>query len=52
MIGSTSEDVALVEAVQRGYASGQHHPGPVNQLEARVIHQQKLIAGRLGPANW
>lgn len=47
-----AEDIALVEAVQRGYGSGQYRPGPVNQLEARIVHQQRLIAGRLGQANW
>ncbi len=46
------EDMAFVETVQRGYGNGQHRPGPVNQLEARVIHQQQLIAGRLGKAPW
>lgn len=45
-----AEDVALVESVQRGYASGHYQPGPVHQLEARIVHQQKLILGRLGDA--
>ena len=47
-----AEDVALVEMVQRGYASGHYQPGPVNQLEARIVHQQRLILGRLGKPNW
>ncbi|MEA5463514.1 aromatic ring-hydroxylating oxygenase subunit alpha [Leptothoe sp. PORK10 BA2] len=39
----TNEDIALTESVQKGYASGTYRPGPVNQLEARIIHQQQLI---------
>ncbi|NEQ50670.1 MAG: aromatic ring-hydroxylating dioxygenase subunit alpha [Leptolyngbya sp. SIO3F4] len=39
----TSEDIVLTESVQQGYASGNYTPGPVNQLEARIVHQQKLI---------
>ncbi len=37
------EDLALVESVQQGYASGSYHPGPVHPLEARILHQQQLI---------
>jgi phenylpropionate dioxygenase-like ring-hydroxylating dioxygenase large terminal subunit len=37
------EDMALTESVQKGYASGTYRPGPVNGLETRIIHQQKLI---------
>lgn len=37
------EDMALTESVQVGYASGAYQPGPVNALEARIIHQQNLI---------
>ncbi|MEM9806797.1 MAG: aromatic ring-hydroxylating dioxygenase subunit alpha [Cyanobacteria bacterium P01_D01_bin.56] len=39
----TSEDIVLTESVQRGYASGVYSPGPVHQLETRIVHQQKLI---------
>ena len=39
----TQEDIALTESVQKGYTSGTYHPGPVNQLEARIVHQQQLI---------
>ncbi|MBT9313533.1 aromatic ring-hydroxylating oxygenase subunit alpha [Leptothoe kymatousa] len=39
----TSEDIILTENVQKGYASGAYTPGPVNQLEARIVHQQQLI---------
>ncbi|MEM9163994.1 MAG: aromatic ring-hydroxylating dioxygenase subunit alpha [Cyanobacteria bacterium P01_F01_bin.4] len=39
----TNEDIALTESVQKGYASGAYQPGPVNQLEARIVHQQRLI---------
>jgi len=44
------EDRILAEGVQQGYASiqggneeFQHTPGPINQLEARIVHQQQLI---------
>jgi len=37
------EDMVLTESVQQGYASGAYTPGPVNGLETRIIHQQKLI---------
>jgi phenylpropionate dioxygenase-like ring-hydroxylating dioxygenase large terminal subunit len=37
-----SEDVALTEAVQKGYASGAHRAGPANQLEERITHQQQI----------
>ena len=39
----TNEDIALTESVQTGYVSGAYQPGPVNQLEARIVHQQQLI---------
>ncbi len=42
------EDIALTEGVQRGYASGTYRPGPVNNLEARIVHQQQLICQFLG----
>ena len=38
-----TEDVSLTESAQQGYASGQYVPGPVNALEARIVHQQQLI---------
>lgn len=44
------EDRILAEGVQQGYRSiqgesknDQYAPGPINQLEARIIHQQQLI---------
>ena len=44
------EDRILAEGVQQGYISiqgesGEPHyaPGPINQLEARIVHQQQLI---------
>lgn len=37
------EDQMLVEGVQRGYESGIYNSGPINRLEARMIHQQQLI---------
>ena len=37
------EDMDLTEGVQRGYASGAYRSGIANQLEDRIIHQQKLI---------
>jgi phenylpropionate dioxygenase-like ring-hydroxylating dioxygenase large terminal subunit len=37
------EDMDLTEGVQRGYASGAYQSGIANQLEQRIIHQQKLI---------
>jgi len=37
------EDMELTESVQKGYTSGAYRPGPVNGLETRIIHQQKLI---------
>ncbi|MBE9140412.1 aromatic ring-hydroxylating dioxygenase subunit alpha [Nodosilinea sp. LEGE 07088] len=37
------EDMVITESVQQGYASGVYTPGPVNGLEARIIHQQQLI---------
>ena len=42
-----AEDIALTESVQQGYASGTYQPGPVNQLEHRIVHQQQLIAQAL-----
>ncbi len=47
----SNEDIALTESVQKGYASGAYKPGPVNQLEARIVHQQKLILDFLSPAH-
>lgn len=41
------EDVAIAESVQRGYASGAYLPGPVHPLEARILHQQKLLLAYL-----
>ena len=41
--GFMAEDEALTESVQQGYASGAYSPGPVSQLEARIVHQQRLI---------
>lgn len=37
------EDLTLTEGVQKGYASGAFSPGPINELEARIVHQQQLI---------
>jgi phenylpropionate dioxygenase-like ring-hydroxylating dioxygenase large terminal subunit len=37
------EDRLLVEGVQQGYESGIYNSGPINRLEARMIHQQRLI---------
>ena len=45
--GFMAEDIALTESVQQGYASGVYQPGPVNQLEHRIVHQQQLIAQAL-----
>jgi phenylpropionate dioxygenase-like ring-hydroxylating dioxygenase large terminal subunit len=39
----THEDIAITEGVQRGYASGAYTPGVAHQLEARIIHHQRLI---------
>jgi len=44
-----AEDVTLTESVQQGYASGSYVPGPVHQLENRVMHQQRLILQHLQP---
>ncbi len=44
-----TEDEALVESVQLGYASGAYRPGPVSQLEHRIVHQQRLILQHLEP---
>lgn len=46
-----AEDMALTESVQQGYASGAYTPGPVNGLETRIIHQQKLIWEALSAAD-
>ncbi len=46
--GFMAEDIALTESVQQGYVSGTYQPGPVNQLEHRIVHQQQLIAQALG----
>ncbi len=43
------EDRGLVEAAQRGYASGLR-PGPPHRLEQRILHQQALYAGVMGEA--
>lgn len=48
--GFMAEDVALTESVQQGYASGAYTPGPVSQLEDRVVHQQQLILAHLQAA--
>ena len=37
------EDMTVTEMVQRGYASGAYTPGVANQLEDRILHQQRLI---------
>lgn len=37
------EDIVITEGVQQGYASGAYQPGIANELEARVLHQQKLM---------
>ncbi len=37
------EDIAITESVQRGYATDVYTPGIAHNLEARIIHQQKLI---------
>ncbi|MEM8613512.1 MAG: aromatic ring-hydroxylating dioxygenase subunit alpha [Cyanobacteria bacterium P01_H01_bin.105] len=47
----SEEDIALTESVQKGYASGAYQPGPVNQLEARIVHQQQLILNFLQLGN-
>ncbi|MCU0567120.1 MAG: aromatic ring-hydroxylating dioxygenase subunit alpha [Oculatellaceae cyanobacterium Prado106] len=39
----TQEDIVITEGVQKGYASGMYRPGPANQLEDRIVHQQRLI---------
>jgi phenylpropionate dioxygenase-like ring-hydroxylating dioxygenase large terminal subunit len=40
---TTQEDIVLTEGVQRGYASGVYTAGVANGLEARILHQQRLI---------
>lgn len=42
-----TEDEALTDSVQLGYASGTYTPGPVSQLEHRIVHQQQLILDHL-----
>ncbi|WP_036478389.1 aromatic ring-hydroxylating dioxygenase subunit alpha [Myxosarcina sp. GI1] len=37
------EDMEITEGVQQGYASGVYSGGIANQLEARILHQQRLI---------
>jgi phenylpropionate dioxygenase-like ring-hydroxylating dioxygenase large terminal subunit len=37
------EDIKITEGVQRGYASGIYHHGPINHLEDRIAHHQQLI---------
>jgi len=44
-----AEDQALVEAAQRGYASGLI-PGPPHRLEQRILKQQALYAELMGSA--
>ena len=46
-----TEDEALTEGVQLGYDSGTYTPGPVSQLEHRIVHQQQLILQHLKQAN-
>lgn len=40
---TTQEDIVLTEGVQRGYTSGAYTAGIANGLEARILHQQRLI---------
>ena len=42
-----TEDEMLTDSVQLGYASGTYTPGPVSQLEHRIVHQQQLILRHL-----
>jgi phenylpropionate dioxygenase-like ring-hydroxylating dioxygenase large terminal subunit len=37
------EDMSVTEGVQQGYESEFFTPGPVNELEARIVHHQELI---------
>jgi len=37
------EDMVVTEMVQKGYESGGYEAGIANQLEDRILHQQKLI---------
>jgi phenylpropionate dioxygenase-like ring-hydroxylating dioxygenase large terminal subunit len=37
------EDIAITEGVQKGYASGAYTAGIANELEGRILHQQRLI---------
>lgn len=37
------EDISVTEQVQKGYASNFFTPGPINQLEDRIVHHQQLI---------
>ena len=41
------EDMEVTELVQKGYESGGYEPGIANQLEDRILHQQRLIRGAL-----
>lgn len=40
---TTQEDIILTEGVQQGYTSGAYTAGIANELEARIIHHQKLM---------
>jgi phenylpropionate dioxygenase-like ring-hydroxylating dioxygenase large terminal subunit len=37
------EDIKIAEGVQKGYASGIYHRGPINHLEDRIAHHQQLM---------
>jgi phenylpropionate dioxygenase-like ring-hydroxylating dioxygenase large terminal subunit len=37
------EDIEITELVQKGYATGVYSSGIANQLEDRILHQQRLI---------
>ena len=41
------EDMDVAASVQRGYATGTYKPGPVHQLEARILHHQRSIRAYL-----
>ena len=43
------EDKALVESAQRGYDDS-FQPGPVHQLEQRILHWQTLYCEQLSAA--
>lgn len=38
------EDMTITEGVQQGYASGVYRPGMANELEGRILHQQRLMS--------